>query len=256
MIALVVVGAAGRMGRAVAEAASADPDMVLRACVDRVLPASSDGAAWSTDLAATIQPGDVVVEFSAPAAAVETARVCAERGATLVSGTTGLDASQEAAVRAAAARIAVLRAANFSLGVLALRRVLAVALAALPGWDIEIVERHHRAKADSPSGTALALAHDAAAQRGWDAASFRNGREGRVGPRPNQEIGLHSLRGGSWVGDHAVMLAGPGETLELRHVAQDRTAFAHGVLAAVRFVASARPGAYTLDAVLDGPGGG
>jgi 4-hydroxy-tetrahydrodipicolinate reductase len=120
----------------------------------------------------------------------------------------------------------------------------------VPGsWDVEIVERHHRHKQDAPSGTALQLAQDAASRRGYPADALRLGRAGRVGPRPEVEIGIHALRGGTWVGDHAVVLAGRGEWLELRHVAEDRGAFAQGVLAAVGFVATAAPGFYTLEDV-------
>src|SRR6185436_17148754 len=127
-------------------------------------------------------------------------------------------------------------AANFSIGIAVLRRALAAAMAGLPeGWDVEIVERHHRGKADAPSGTALVLARDAAGARGWGDDVFRHGRSGRTGARPAREIGMHAVRGGAWVGDHAVLLAGPGETLELRHTADDRLAFAHGALAAARF---------------------
>ena len=249
MIPLVLVGAAGRMGRAVAEAA-AGGDFELRACVDCVTPATGPGPPWTTDLAAVLRRGDVVIEFSVPAVAAATATTCAERGARLVSGTTGLDPTEERAIRAASEQTAVLRASNFSVGVLALRRALAEVLAALPGWDLEIIERHHRGKADSPSGTALTLARDTLVARGWAEDALRHGRSGRVGARPDAEIGLHAVRGGSWVGDHTVLLAGPGETLELRHMAQDRSAFAHGALKAARFVADAPPGLYTLEAVL------
>jgi len=181
--------------------------------------------------------------------------MCAERGAALVSGSTGLTKDQEDAVLAASRRVPVLRASNFSIGVAALRRALAAALAVAPkSWDIEIVERHHRMKKDSPSGTALTLADMALAARGQTREALRHGREGAAGPRPAGEIGLHAVRGGSWVGDHLVLLAGDGETLELRHVAHDRGAFAHGALAAVRFVATAKPGLYGIDDLLDRPG--
>jgi 4-hydroxy-tetrahydrodipicolinate reductase len=193
----------------------------------------------------------VVIDFSGPEGAREAAEACALKGAALVSGTTGLDAAAEAAMTEAATRVAVLRAANFSLGVLALRRVLATALQCVPhDWDIEIVERHHRQKLDSPSGTALALARDAAALRGQPAPDLRHGRQGRVGPRAQSEIGVHAVRGGTWIGDHEVLLAGANEWLELRHVAQDRGAFARGALAAARFVVTAAPGLYTLDHLL------
>jgi len=252
VIPVILVGAAGRMGRAVAQTMAGAADLTLKGRIERVgMDAPADGGApWGHDLGAVVARGDVVVEFSAPETAVATARLCAERGAGLVSGTTGLGDAEENVLRAAARTTAIVRAANFSLGVLALRRALAAALAAVPaGWDVEIVERHHRGKQDAPSGTALQLARDAAGQRGYPDSAVRPGRSGRVGPRPDAEIGIHALRGGTWVGDHAVVLAGMGEWLELRHVAEDRSAFAHGVLAAARFVATASPGFYTLEEV-------
>lgn len=262
MTSLVLVGAAGRMGRAVDFAASAAGDFRIKARVEREVIAGSavgatgyaggeEGPLTGIDaLGALLAPGDVVVEFSAPDGCAAAARACAERGAALVSGTTGLDADVERAIESASKRVAVLHSANFSLGLLALRRAIAAAVGGLPGtWDIEIVERHHRGKVDSPSGTALALAREAARARGENDPRMRSGREGRVGPRPDGEIGMHSVRGGTWVGDHAVLLAGPGESLELRHVVEDRAAFAHGVLAAARFVAAAAPGLYNLEDV-------
>ena len=252
MIPLVLVGAAGRMGGAVEAAVAGASGFVIKARVDRAVGSPAGAAGWTADAAGALRAGDVAVEFSDPAACAALATLCAERGAGLVSGTTGLDPAQDQAVRAAALRVAVVRAANFSLGVAVLRRALRTALAALPpGWDVEIVERHHRLKADSPSGTALALAADAAACRGGEGGAPRVGRgQGRTGPRAAGEIGVHSVRGGTWVGDHTVLLAGEGEWLELRHVAQDRLAFAHGALAAARFVAGAAPGLYTLEDVL------
>jgi 4-hydroxy-tetrahydrodipicolinate reductase len=249
MIPLVVVGAAGRMGRAVEEAVAATPGFVIKARVDQ--PASHPpSGGWTAEAADVLRPGDVAVEFSSPEACAALAMQCAARGAGLVSGTTGLDEAQEEAVRAAARHVAVVRAANFSLGVAVLRRTLQAALDVVPrGWDVEIIERHHRLKADSPSGTALALAREAAARRGEGVPRF--GREcGRTGPRPAGEIGVHSVRGGTWAGDHTVLLAGEGEWLELRHVVQDRLAFAQGALLAAKFVAGAAPGFYTLEDVL------
>lgn len=252
MIQLVLVGAAGRMGRAVEQAVTGDSGFVIKARVDRAANPPAGAGGWSPDAARALGAGDVAVEFSDPAACAALALLCAERRAGLVSGTTGLDPAQDEAVRSAARRVAVVRGANFSLGVAVLRRALRTALAAAPpGWDVEIVERHHRLKVDSPSGTALALAADVAASRGREGDVPRFGRgQGRTGPRAAGEIGVHSLRGGSWVGDHTVLLAGEGEWLELRHVVQDRLAFAHGALAAARFVAVAAPGLYTLEDVL------
>jgi 4-hydroxy-tetrahydrodipicolinate reductase len=252
VISIVLVGAGGRMGRAVAQTVAGADGVTLKARIERAGVASpgDGGAPWGHDLGSVVGRGDVVVEFTAPAAVAAMAALCSERGAALVSGTTGLGEPEEGALRAAARQIAVVRAANFSLGVLALRRALAAVLAALPAtWDVEIIERHHRGKQDAPSGTALQLAREAAERRGYPDSALRHGRSGRVGPRPDAEIGIHALRGGGWVGDHAVVLAGAGEWLELRHVAEDRTAFAHGVLASARFVATAPPGFYTLDDV-------
>lgn len=255
MIRVVVVGAAGRMGRAIEAAADGSADLVVVARVDRPQAFTAADGVWTDDLASVLEPGMVVVEFSSGEAAARAAELCVARGTPLVSGATGLTAEQEAAVRGAAARVPVLRASNFSVGVAALRKALAAALAAVPRtWDVEIVERHHRLKKDSPSGTALTLAGDVLAARGLDRAALRHGREGAVGARPAAEVGVHAVRGGTWVGDHSVLLAGEGESLELRHVAPDRAAFAHGALQAARFVARAAPGLYGIDALLTGHG--
>lgn len=254
MIRLVLVGAAGRMGRAIEVAAEGAEDLLVVARVDRPETFTASDGVWTADLGSVLEAGMVVVEFSSADMAASTAALCAERGAALVSGSTGLAPEQESAMRRAGERVAVLRASNFSVGVAALRRVLATALAAVPGsWDVEIVERHHRLKKDAPSGTALTLADDVLAARGVGREALRCGREGAVGARPAGEVGVHSVRGGTWVGDHAVLLAGEGESLELRHVAQDRAAFAHGALLAARFVAHAAPGRYGIDALLTGP---
>jgi 4-hydroxy-tetrahydrodipicolinate reductase len=252
----VLLGAGGRMGRAVERAAGESRDFEIRVRVERAerIPppaARGPGERWSDSLDASVAAGDVVVDFSAGPATRDAARACAARGAALVSGTTGLEPEIENGLRSASTRVAVLRAANFSLGVAALRRALADILTALPpSWDVEIVERHHRGKTDSPSGTALLLAEEARAQRGWTAEALRFGRSGRIGPRPAAEIGVHAIRGGTWVGDHTVLLSGEGEWIELRHVASDRQAFAHGALAAARYVATAPPGFYTMDDIV------
>lgn len=251
MIRIILNGAAGRMGRAVAAAASGADGLTLAACVDVPgVPAVGD-APWGHDLASVVRGGDVVVDFSGPAGARQAGTVCAAAGAALVTGSTGLAAADEQTLADAATRVAVLRANNFSLGVAALRVALKAALAAVPAtWDVEIVERHHRLKKDSPSGTAVTLASDIRAARGLPPDAVRHGREGLVGPRPAGELGVHAVRGGTWVGDHQILLAGEGEWLELRHVAQDRAAFAHGAVAAARFVASAGAGLWTLEDVL------
>lgn len=248
MTRVVIVGAAGRMGRAVAAVLATARDLELGASVDRESNHGAGGGVWLSRAEDAVKAGDVVIEFAGPEGAAEAARACAAVGAGLVSGSTGLSDAQSAEMSAASETSAVLRASNFSLGVLALRRAVRAALKGLPAsWDLEIVERHHRGKLDSPSGTALTLIDDAKTVRGTPDAELRHGREGRAGPRIPGEIGVHAVRGGSWVGDHTVLLGGEGEALELRHVAQDRSAFAMGAVAAARFVATAAPGLYTLE---------
>ncbi|MCC6649773.1 MAG: 4-hydroxy-tetrahydrodipicolinate reductase [Candidatus Eisenbacteria bacterium] len=247
---IVLVGAAGRMGAAITLAATESSGCRVVAGVDPIAAASGD-TRWSQSLAAAYRKGTVVVDFSSPSGAVASAQFCAANGAPLVCGTTGLDAAAEAAVREAGARVAVFRASNFSIGVAALRQLLATALQAVPKhWDIEIVEKHHRLKKDAPSGTALTLADDALAARGLSRDALRHGRHGVVGARTGAEIGVHAVRGGTFVGDHQILLAGDGESLEIRHVAEDRAAFAHGAVAAARFVGSAPAGVYGMNDLL------
>jgi 4-hydroxy-tetrahydrodipicolinate reductase len=255
VIRVVLVGAAGRMGRAIEAAAAAAGDVEIAARVDTRPELSRETGVWSVEAGSVLARGDVVVEFSGPRGARDAAAACISRGAALVSGSTGLSGEDEAALRAASQKVAVFRASNFSLGVAALRVALRAALAALPAtWDVEIVEKHHRLKKDSPSGTALALADDIREARSLPGTALRYGRQGAAGPRSAAEVGVHAVRGGSWVGDHLVLLAGEGEWLELRHVAQDRAAFAHGALAAARFVTTAGPGWYTMEDMLRAPG--
>lgn len=255
MIRIVLVGAAGRMGRAIETAAAASGEFEIAARVDMRPDLSQKDGVWSAEVSPVLARGDVVVEFSDPRGARDAAAACAARGAALVSGSTGLSADDESALKTASQAVAIFRASNFSLGVAALREALKAALSAVPAsWDVEIVERHHRLKKDSPSGTALALADDIRKARSLPGSALRHGRQGAAGPRPAAEVGVHAVRGGSWVGDHQVLLAGEGEWLELRHVAQDRAAFAHGALAAARFVTTAGPGWYTMEDMLRAPG--
>jgi 4-hydroxy-tetrahydrodipicolinate reductase len=169
----------------------------------------------------------------------------------MVSGTTGLGREAEEALAAAGRRVAVVHAPNLSRGVALLTELAARAASALADFEIEIEERHHRGKMDAPSGTALALAAVLAASRGLGPGAYRHGRSGRGVRRPD-EIGIHALRGGDWVGEHTILLAGTGETLELRHRAESRSAFALGALTAARFAAEAPPGLYGMADVLGG----
>lgn len=194
---------------------------------------------------------DVVVDFSTPAGFDAALTHCVERGIAFVSGTTGLDVPRRNALAEAARTIPVLHAANFSLGIAVLTRVLREAATALPDWDLEILEVHHARKPDAPSGTALALGRAAAEARGSDFDKVAVlSREGQTGARPAGAIGFASLRAGDVVGEHTAILATSGERLELAHRATDRAIFARGALAAGAWLAARPSGAYTIDDVI------
>jgi 4-hydroxy-tetrahydrodipicolinate reductase len=191
----------------------------------------------------------VVIDFSLPEGTAELVERAGDQA--LVVGTTGLSPATESALRAHAARAPTLVASNFSTGVNVLMALVGQAAAALPDYDIEIVEMHHRHKRDAPSGTALALGRAAAAARGVDLdAVAAHGRSGETGERPVGQIAFHALRGGGVIGDHSVYLAGPAERVLLGHAATTRAAFALGALRAARWIADQPPGWYTMRDVL------
>jgi 4-hydroxy-tetrahydrodipicolinate reductase len=198
--------------------------------------------------AVAVSKADVVIEFSAPAAAAALAPVAARAGIAIVSGTTGLGEPERAAFARAAERVAVLWEPNMSLGVHVLTQLVRRAAAALSEWDVEVAETHHRAKVDAPSGTALRLAD--AAREGRGSGRLVHGRQGRPGARASDEIGMHALRGGDVVGDHTVHLMSGGERLELTHRATGRDVFAHGALRAAEWIAGKPAGTYALADVL------
>jgi len=218
----------GRMGRAIAAAADSDP-----------------GFAIDTD------HGDVLVDFSAPAALQASLDRAVSAAIPILLGTTGLDELADQRISAASSKIAVLRAANTSLGVALLAELVERAAKVLDSaWDVEIAETHHRMKTDAPSGTALALGEAAARGRGAKLTSER-GRDGTGLVRQPGSIGFASLRGGTVAGDHDVMFLGPGERLILSHRAEDRMIFAKGALAAARFLVGKPAGLYSMRDVID-----
>jgi 4-hydroxy-tetrahydrodipicolinate reductase len=236
------------MGQAVAAVVEADPALDLTARYNRVV---ADGLVSMEDALAA---ADVVIDFTAAEASAELAACAAERGGpALVIGSTGFDKAQLAAIAEAAAKVAIVRAGNFSLGVSMLMGLVAVAAHSLPAedWDIEIVEAHHGRKVDAPSGTALMLGEAAAQGRGADLSKVaRRGRDGITGARPFGEIGFSVIRGGGIVGEHSVILASEDEILTLSHSARDRRLFARGAAAAARWVAGKPPGQYDMQDVL------
>jgi len=239
-----VLGAGGRMGRrlvALATGAGCAVTAEVRAT----------GPALDGELAGRV---DALVDFTVKAQVARTAAFCEAHRLPLVMGTTGLDADDHAALDAVARVAPVVWAPNFSVGVNALIELVAVAAEMLrEGWDVELVEAHHRHKVDAPSGTARALALAAARVRGWDLeAVARHGREGLVGPRPGDELGIHAVRGGSVVGDHHLHFLAEGEEVTLSHRAADRDIFARGALRAASWVLAPgrAPGRYTMGDVL------
>lgn len=258
-IRLAINGASGRMGHALLALVRQDRRFEL---VHAVVSAGSthDGTPVFGELSTSLRYAhgwdaapavDVVVDFSGPEGLSAALAYCAERGIALVTGTTGIDEALEARIADAEKRIPVLRAANFSLGVAVLARLLREAAAALPDWDLEIVEAHHGRKEDAPSGTALALGHAAAEARGTTLA--KDGvyvREGRPGARRHGSIGFAVVRGGDVVGEHTALLLGQGERVELSHRATDRSIFARGALEAAAWLVGRKPGAYGIDDML------
>lgn len=257
MITIAIHGATGRMGRAVAAAALETDDIGVTGGVAKSAgDAPVDGwpdAAIVTSCKALGSGFDVLVDFSLPAGLAAAAEFAGAAGIPLVTGTTGLDSEARRAVESAAEAVPVVAAPNFSVGITILMDLVErAARAAGPGADVEILEAHHRHKADAPSGTALRLGEAVAAQRGVSldqVACFD--RRAEKGPRSGGGIGFASLRAGDIVGEHQVMLALSGERLELGHRATDRRIFARGALRAVRWVLERPPGLYDMRDVLD-----
>jgi 4-hydroxy-tetrahydrodipicolinate reductase len=253
-----VVGASGRMGRAVIRLARAQGIPIVCAVgtsdvgrdAGELAGIGSIGVSVGDALADIERAqADVVIDFSSPQATLALAPFAAAAGSALVSGTTGLGDDARAALHRAAADVPVLWEPNMSIGIHVLSQLVSQAVAALAEWNIEIVETHHAAKVDAPSGTAVRLA-DAVRGARRSATRLVHGRQGQPGPREDAEIGMHALRGGDVIGDHVVHLMGGGERLELAHRATSRDVFAHGALRAARWIAGRPPGNYGLRDVL------
>jgi 4-hydroxy-tetrahydrodipicolinate reductase len=252
---LAVVGASGRMGRAVVRLARAEGIDVVCAVGASDVGRDVGELAGIGPIGTCVVDGlavleharaDVVVDFSAPSATLVLASIAAAAGSCVVSGTTGLGSDAHEALELASKNVAVLWEPNMSLGMHVLGRLVADAASALGDWDVEIAETHHRAKVDAPSGTALRLAETVARTR---AATTRiiHGRHGKAAARSDaSEIGVVALRGGDVVGDHTVHLMGGGERLELTHRATSRDVFAYGAMRAVRWIFGRAPGLYTM----------
>ncbi|MET3579062.1 4-hydroxy-tetrahydrodipicolinate reductase [Mesorhizobium robiniae] len=262
---LVVVGAAGRMGQALIRAIHTIPGARVAGAIERAgsphlgKDAGELAGIGSIDVAIGDDPlpafakADGVLDFTSPAATVEFAGYAAQARITHVIGTTGCSADDDAKIAAAARHATVVKSGNMSLGVNLLAVLVEQAARALDAddFDIEILEMHHRHKVDAPSGTALLLGEAAAAGRGidLDGNSVRS-RDGHTGVRKTGSIGFATLRGGSVVGDHSVVLAGTGERITLAHHAEDRAIFARGAVKAALWARGRKPGLYSMRDVL------
>ena len=261
---IALAGVSGRMGRALLESVAADADCLLCAAMDR--PGSSlvgqdAGAAWGaasgvqvTDQPSTaLQGAQALIDFTRPEATLGYLEVCAVAGVPLVIGTTGFDEAGKARIAAAALQIPIVFAPNMSVGVNLLMKLAELAAQVLEeGYDIEIIEAHHRHKVDAPSGTALGLGQAVARAVNRDLASCAvYGREGVTGERDPKTIGFATVRGGDIVGDHTLLFAGIGERVELTHKASSRATFAQGALRAAKWLQGRAPGLYDMRDVLN-----
>ena len=252
-----VLGPSGRMGRALIDAAAGRIDVKVTAAVDRADAGGlgtqvTSGVAANADLAGGLSAADVYIDFTSPAATRAAARTAHGQKRAAVIGTTGLSAEDDAAIAQLATVAPLVVAANFSLGVnLLIGLVQRAALTLGPDWDAEVVETHHRAKRDAPSGTALMIAHAIAAGHGsnYDEVK-RHTRDGDVGARPRGEIGVSSVRGGDVIGEHTATFFGPAERIEISHRASSRAIFAAGALRAAAWVVGKPPGRYDMLDVL------
>ena len=241
MTRVILAGSKGRMGQALLACAPLHPDLRVVGEID-----------LGDDLGAVIPQADGVIDFSAHDATPGIAALCAQHRKALVIGTTGHTPAARGQITNLKSQIPIVWSANYSTGVNTLFWLTRKAAEVLgPGFDLEVVEMHHRLKKDAPSGTARTLAEILAQVRGQQLDQVaRHGREGLVGARTAAEIGLHSVRGGDVVGDHTVIFAANGERVELIHRASSRETFAHGALRAAQWVAKQRPGLYTMQDVL------
>lgn len=258
-----VAGATGRMGHMLIEAIRASDDCRLAGALDIASsPAiGNDAAAFlghasgvpvTSDIAAGLEHAQVLIDFTRPEGTLAHLKACRERGVKAVIGTTGFSEAQKAQIADAARDIAIVMAPNMSVGVNVTLKLLEMAAKALAtGYDIEIIEAHHRHKVDAPSGTALKMGEVIAAALGRDLAQCAvYAREGVTGERDPSTIGFSTIRGGDIVGDHTVLFAGTGERIEITHRSASRATYAQGSLRAVRFLAGQRKGLFDMFDVL------
>jgi len=259
LVRIVLIGVTGRMGQALLRVAPAFPQLLITGAIasraslalgrdaGEVAGVGAMNLTVSSDLPRALTQADVAVDFSSAVAAAENLSACRAARKPLLIGTTGLTDALGPQLEAAAGDIPLLIAVNTSLGAVLLAELTRAAAHALPpSFDIDVLDLHHRLKADAPSGTALALGQAAAAGRGAPLRAFRPGADGPAGGRPAGEIGFAAVRAGDLIGEHTVLLSGAGEQLALTHRASDRGVFARGALAAALWLAVQPPGRYGM----------
>ncbi|MDR0481234.1 MAG: 4-hydroxy-tetrahydrodipicolinate reductase [Gallionellaceae bacterium] len=261
-IKLAVAGSTGRMGRALLEAVAQADDMVLHAALEHESSPNigrdagefggARGVTIRSDAAAALHGADALIDFTRPEGTLHHLEICRELGVNMVIGTTGFNAQQKAQIGSAAQHVGILFAPNMSVGVNLVFKLLETASRVLAqGYDIEIIEAHHRHKVDAPSGTALGMGEVIARTLGRDLSQCAvYGREGITGERDPSTIGFATVRGGDIVGDHTVLFAGIGERIEITHKASSRATFTLGALRAARFLQSHPAGLYDMQDVL------
>jgi 4-hydroxy-tetrahydrodipicolinate reductase len=260
---IAIAGASGRMGQMLIEAVRADAECVLSGALDMASsPAiGADAGAYSgqatgvlitSDVRQGLQSSQVLIDFTRPEGTMEHLKVCRELGVAAVIGTTGFTEAQKAEIATIAQDIAIMMAPNMSVGVNVTLKLLEMAAKALStGYDIEIIEAHHRHKVDAPSGTALKMGEVIADALGRDLKECAvYAREGVTGERDPSSIGFATIRGGDIVGDHTVLFAGIGERIEISHKSSSRVTYAQGSLRAVRFLAGQKSGLFDMFDVL------
>jgi 4-hydroxy-tetrahydrodipicolinate reductase len=241
MTKVIITGAKGRMGRALVACTPNHAGLEVVGQIDQ-----------GDDLAALIGSGDVVIDFSLHSATPGIADLCSKHGKALIIGTTGHNEIEKSRITQHVSQIPIVWSSNYSTGVNTLFWLTRKAAEILgPGYDLEVIEMHHRLKKDAPSGTADSLARILADVRKVQLTkAARHGREGITGERTAEEIGIHSMRGGDVVGDHTVVFATNGERVELTHKASSRDTFANGALRAATWVVKQKPGLYDMQDVL------
>ena len=261
---LIVAGAGGRMGRTLIKAITETKGLALAGAVEgpgsallgkdagELAGLGPNGIAIAADPAPLLAKADGLIDFTIPAATLAFAELTARHGVAHIIGTTGFSAEQEKTIAAAASKAVIVKSGNMSLGVNLLAALTKrVARTLDDSFDIEIFEMHHNKKIDAPSGTALMFGRAAADGRGIDLATHSaRGRDGETGARKAGDIGFASLRGGTVVGEHSVIFAGPAERIELVHRAEDRMIFARGALHAAAWARTQKPGLYSMMDVL------